>query len=89
AFLRQSLPPLLQSPDGAVLLGGDFNLVMDGDLDRSGQRYGQTGSLSDAGRQWLSECGLVDVWRSAHPSLRDYSFYSSATKTYARLDLFL
>ncbi|KAJ1209250.1 hypothetical protein NDU88_004628 [Pleurodeles waltl] len=47
------------------------------------------GSLSDAGRQWLSECGLVDVWRSAHPSLRDYSFYSSATETYARLDLFL
>ncbi|KAJ1181229.1 hypothetical protein NDU88_006439 [Pleurodeles waltl] len=80
---------MLHSPDGTILLGGDFNLVMDNDLDRSGHRYWQTGALTAAGRHWLVECGLEDVWRRAHPTLRDYSFYPAATKTYARLDFFL
>ena len=72
-----------------VIIGGDFNLVMDTLLDRSAQRFGQTGSLSSDGDKWLVDMGLMDVWRHQYPSARNYTYFSSSHLTYARLDYFL
>lgn len=38
------------------------------------------------GKAWLQEQGLVDLWREAHPHSTQFSFYSHAHRTYARLD---
>lgn len=87
-FLKQAVAEVLTSPDAAVVVGGDINLVMDPDFDRSNPRSQQTGALSQEGKGWLLECGLTDVWRHLHPTERDYTFYSAAHKSYARLDHF-
>lgn len=50
-FLRMALSDVLASPDTALLIGGDLNMVMDSDQDRSGQRTGQKGTLSQDFKQ--------------------------------------
>lgn len=47
------------------------------------------GALSQVGLRRLRDIGLIDLWRHQHPQSREFSFYSSAHKTYARLDYFL
>lgn len=89
SFLRSSLSAVMSSPDRAVLIGGDLNIVMNPDIDRSGQRSNQSGTLSADGRRWLADCGMIDVWRHLHPQTRDYTYFSAAHKSYARLDHFL
>ena len=49
----------------------DLNVVFDNDLDRSAHRFGQTGVLSAAGLQSLSEVGVLDLWRKCFPTTRD------------------
>ena len=77
------------TPDDRLLIGGDFNLVFDNDIDPSAHRFGQMGALSAAGLRFLSHVGLLDLWRTRFPTTRDYTFFSSAHKTWARLDYFL
>lgn len=40
-------------------------------------------------QQYMREFGLCDVWRSHHPTLREYTFFSSIHHSYSRLDHFL
>ena len=70
-------------------MGGDLNIVFDNDLDRSGHRFGKTGALLSAGLRELQDVGLSDIWRVKHPTVRKYTFYSTAHKTWARIDYFL
>lgn len=88
-FLHDALTDATAITERALLLGGDLNLVFDAALDRSAQRTSQVGALSHGGLRRLDELGIVDLWRSQHPQTRQYSHYSSAHKTYARIDYFL
>ena len=51
---------------GRLFVGGDFNLVMDNELDHSAQRFGQVGAVSPEGLAWLLDHGLADVWWDLH-----------------------
>lgn len=88
-FIIKALSHVLTSPDSEVLIGGDFNLVMNSDLDRSAHRSTRVGAFSLQGLHWLADNDLQDVWRAHHPGDKDYTFYSAAHKSYARLDHFL
>lgn len=37
----------------------------------------------------MSELGIVDVWRSLNPTIKDYTHYSSSHNIYLRIDYFL
>ena len=88
-FLKTAIERIGDHPHADMIIGGDFNIVLDTTLDRSAHRRGQVGALSDATKAWLDDIGMVDVWRVMHPTERDYTYYSSSHLTYARLDRFL
>lgn len=80
---------ILTSQDRIVLVGDDFNLVFNNDIDSSAYREGGVGALTREDAVCLQEMGLVDLWREHHPHAYDYTFYSHTHKSYACLDHFL
>lgn len=64
-------------------------MVMDPELDTSRKRATISFTLSRRLGRELNEWQLVDPWRIANPTVRDYSVYSNAHNMYSRLDYFL
>uniref|UniRef100_A0A3P8SB43 exodeoxyribonuclease III n=1 Tax=Amphiprion percula TaxID=161767 RepID=A0A3P8SB43_AMPPE len=74
--------------DFPILMGGDFNEVLDPILDRSTPTQHQT-KACDALQDMCKSYGLVDIWRLHNPSKRDYTFYSSPHNSLSRIDVIL
>ncbi|KAF3843394.1 hypothetical protein F7725_002243 [Dissostichus mawsoni] len=58
---------LAQYTDSSILMGGDFNLVKDASLDRSGHPLPMDRSLSSAFIELLESLAMADVWRTLYP----------------------
>lgn len=68
-----------------MIIGGDFNMVANPNLDRSTMAPSSKSfprSLSSG----LLEHQLVDSWRAHNIGAREYTFYSHPHNSYARLD---
>lgn len=66
--------------------GGDFNCWLDPILDRSSSRPGVVSRSASYIQSFISEFGISDIWRFLNPGARQYSFFSSAHRTYTRID---
>lgn len=53
-YLSKVVQELSASQDRAILIGGDLNIVFNGALDRSAQRQGQSGALSEGGKRMFA-----------------------------------
>lgn len=73
----------------AVVLGGDFNLLIDPALDHSGTVLRKVPKAAVTLQRICKSLGLIDIWRLMNPSGRDYTFFSSVHKTYSQIDFFL
>lgn len=80
---------MLGSMQGHVLLGGDFNNVLDEYIDRSANNVTSITKTGLALSSLKNDVGLVDIWRLVHPLEREDTFYSHCHKTYSRIDYFL
>lgn len=69
-------------------LGGDFNCIMDNNLDKSPPQTLTGNKSSHSLRNVCKDLGLVDIWRELHPKDRNYTFYSNPHNSYSRLDYF-
>lgn len=74
--------------DYPVILGVDFNEVMDPVLDRSSGVV-RIARAHAALRGMSKACALLDVWRLQNPTGRDYTFFSSPHRSFLRTDFFL
>lgn len=72
-----------------IILGGDFNIVLDNILDCSRPTRSRITDSAQIIKRICSSLGLKDVWRLQHPTERDYTFYSGAHKVYSRIDFLL
>lgn len=81
--LESKLDDIGQYP---IILGGDFNIVLDQILDRSKPTLSRMLDSVLLVKRMCSSMGLTDVWRMNHPTDRDYTFYSGAHKVYSRID---
>ena len=72
-----------------VIIGGDFNLVLDVEKDKKGglaKTHKQSASVvHDA----LTEFDLVDIWRTFNPDGRRYTWRRKTPEIHCRLDFFL
>jgi len=77
-----------------IIIGGDFNTVMDNKLDLSRNVSGGTRMHTNKKSQLLinalvHECNLVDIFRSLYPKELLYSHVNKKSRTQSRLDFFL
>ncbi len=74
AFLTQISKTLLEEIDCPLVVGGDFNAVINPALDKS---------QSDT---TATELNLIDLWRIQNIKAKDFTFFSNRHKTFSRID---
>lgn len=88
-FFEELEDSLAQLQGLNLILGGDFNVILDPKIDKN--QVGGGHSQSDPGRNalksLLDERNMVDVWRMRNPLKRAYKFRRGAYSS--RLDFFL
>lgn len=72
-----------------LVIGGDFNAVLDPYLDRSSTKKAPKNAASVFLNTYINNTNILHVWRMINPSGRDYSFYSPVHNSYSRIDYFL
>lgn len=88
-FFRKvfSLIPKLSQTN--LVIGGDFNCVLDAYLDRSSLKIPSQSNSRNFLNAFIKNYSLIDIWRLMHPTDRDYTFHSHVHNVYTRIDFFL
>ena len=69
-----------------IVIIGDFNLVLDVEVDRRGSAHNHT-KAADLLLQYMGNANMIDIWRLNHPQDRTFSWFKSKPKPhFARLD---
>ena len=90
SFFHTFFSSILNLSNCPVIIGGDFNTVIDPSLDRSNPSINKRNWQStETIKQFMSDFGLGDGWRLLHPSAREYTFFSPVHHSYSRIDFFL
>lgn len=87
AFFHSLLRSMAPEFEGEVILAVDSNLALDLIRDKS-QTAGLRSPPKESRKfaQLLHYYDLIDAWREANPTSRDYSHYSRAHGHYSRID---
>lgn len=85
SFLNHVLRKVQKVRQGKLVIGGDFNSVIDSALDSSSSTRSSRGQLCN----FLNKYDLYDPWRCHHSNERNYSFFSNPHKSYSRIDFLL
>ena len=56
------------------IIGGDFNLVMNTELDRKGSDYNHV-KTCDAVHNLTEAYNFIDIWRILNPDKREYTWF--------------
>lgn len=90
SFFHTFFTSLSNLSDSPIIIGGDFNTVLNPSLDRSNNSNSTRNCQSiETIKQFMSDFGLGDGWRLKHPTDREYSFFSPVHHSYSRIDFFL
>lgn len=72
----------------ATLVCGDFNSVFDRSIDRRGSNVLDSSRESSASLfSLLRDCGVIDIWRSLHPTTIAFSWLRPDGKLSSKIDL--
>uniref|UniRef100_A0A8W4F6M0 exodeoxyribonuclease III n=1 Tax=Sus scrofa TaxID=9823 RepID=A0A8W4F6M0_PIG len=82
-YIRQLLTTLKGEIDNNTVMAGDFNTPLT-IMDRSSRQKinKETQALNEA----LDQKDLTDIYRTFHPKATEYTFFSSAHRTFSRTD---
>ncbi len=85
AFLTQISKTLLKEIDCPLVVGGDFNAVINPALDKS-QSDTTANPSSKLLNKFITELNLIDLWRIQNTKAKDFTFFSNRHKTFSRID---
>lgn len=88
-FFKAIASKLADEGEGIIVVGGDYNCVLNQSMDRLPAEKGPRSRKSVTVRGMMDGLGLIDVWRNHHPRDRDYTYSSQVHGSYSRLDMFL
>ena len=82
-YIRQMLTAMKGEMDSNIIIVGDFNTPLT-PMDRSSKQKinKETQALNDT----IDQIDLVDIYRTSHPRVAEYTFFSSAHGTFSRMD---
>ena len=82
-YIRQMLTTMKREIDSNTIIIGDFNTPLT-TMDRSSEQKinKETQALNDT----IDQIDLLDIYRTFHPKVAEYTFFSSAHGTFSRID---
>ena len=82
-YTRQLLTAIKEEIDSNTIIEGDFN-TLHKPMDRSSKQKinKETQALNDA----VDQIDFMDIYRAFHPKTADYTFFSSAHRTFSRIE---
>lgn len=86
-FFINSLQNVEEMNESNSIIIGDFNEVMDVDLDRSTSHSGK--GILKLLKEWLKENSVIDICQYCNQTKRYYTFYSGTHQSYSRTDYIL
>ncbi len=72
-------------PITELIIGGDFNVVLDPVLDRLSTKVSPLSQVAKALKYELSSYNLIEIWRFKNKTKKEYSFYSHRHNNYSRI----
>ncbi len=88
-FIEKIAALVADKGEGLILIGGDFNCVLNHKLDRLPTTMRPQSKMSKSVSNMMEELGLVEIWCHFHPRYTDYTFMSRVHGSYSRIDYFL
>lgn len=88
-FFRKVLNLIPDISSTKLIIGGDFNFVLDTYLDRSSTLRMEPSKACNLVKSYSENMNLFDIWRISNSSGREYSFHSKVHNVYTRIDFFL
>ena len=82
-YIRQTLTDIKEETDSNTIIVGDFNTPLT-PMDRSSKE--KINKETQGLNYTLDEMDLIDIFRIFHPNGEEYTFFSSAHRTFSRID---
>ena len=73
-------------PDYSIVLGGDYNLIMNSNLDYVGSNTPVKNNFNEKFEDFLISHNLQDVWRKNNPNVKRFTFKKKQPGVQTRLD---
>lgn len=89
SFFKKVMSSIPNMSQTNLIIGGDFNCILDPYLDRSSTRRVEKSKSSIFLDTFINNTNMADIWRITNPTGREYSFYSAPHNSYTRIDYFL
>lgn len=87
-FIKNIAGLVADKGEGILLLGGDFNCILNTKLDRLPVIIKPQSKMSKSRSSMMTELGLLNVWRHFHPKDRDITFMSQMLGSYTKIDFY-
>ena len=89
-FFENIIDKITEIDCSNIILGGDFNLVLDIQLDKTGGLKRTHNNSCTYLKQFMEDQNIVDIWRIQHPNTRQYTWRRrNPSLIHCRLDMFL
>ncbi len=89
-FFKKCAEVIEKCDNVSKVTAGDFNLVMDIDLDKKGGRPVTNFNAREVLETYMGQADLIDIWRVHHPTDKIYTWKRlGKAPIFCRLDMFL
>lgn len=84
--LNMTIDALLEKfPDMKIILGGDFNITVNDDVDRWASSHKENSLMID----FMNERGLIDMWRVSNPNTKEFTWKNKSGSLQLRIDMWI
>ena len=88
-FFNTFFSKLLHHSNTNIIIGGDFNIVLNNVLDKlNGPKHNNQKAQKEVKDQ-MKTLNLIDVFRELYPNKKEFTRFQSNSPTATRLDFFL